>query len=193
MRILKGALVFLAGAGVGFAGSYIYYKKKLDEKYEEVNELKEHYFGKIEKVKEKEEYETKLKELNYISDDKDVVTDMIDRVEKTALEKSSPPEDIPDGPYIISEPEFSETELGFEKLEMDYYLDDGSLVYDADEDNPLQNVEDIMGYDALDIFIDDDSLDCIYIRNRKFATDYLIHKVSGKYSEIIGLGGDDDE
>ena len=74
MRILKGALVFLAGASVGFTGTYIYYKKKLDEKYEEVRELKEHYFGKIEKAKEKEEYESKLKELNYISDDKDVVT-----------------------------------------------------------------------------------------------------------------------
>ena len=110
-------------------------------------------------------------------------------VKKQVDSTERPPEDYPEEPVIITEEDYSERELYFDKLEMDYYLGDGALV---DENDELVEVEDVLGYDILEGFINDETEDTIYIRNAARSADYMIRKVAGNFGEIVGVGGDDD-
>jgi len=191
MKFLKGAIIFLLGAGVGTTGSYIYFKKKYDEKKEELKELEEHYFVKINKSDEKEVAEEILKKEEYVSYDnlsKEGIKTVINYVPLKSSIVDRPPEDYPTEPIIITEEDYSERELTFDKYEMEYYMGDSALV---DENSELVEAGDIIGYENLEGFISDESEDVLYIRNASSGADYMIKKVFGNYSEIIGVGGDE--
>lgn len=191
MRFLKGAIIFILGAGTGASVSYIYFKKKYDEKKEELDELTEHYLTKIEKEKDVAKMETIISDNQYVSYDKlseEGVKTVINEVPLQPVIIDSPPEDYPEEPIIITEEDYSERELSFDKLEMDYYVGDNALV---DENSELIEAGDIVGYENLEKFISDESEDVIYIRNASSGSDYMVRKVFGNYSEIIGVGGDE--
>lgn len=193
MKFLKGAAIFLLGCGSGAAASYIYFNKKYEEKKLELEEIKEHYNNKIYGEIETKEAETIIKKEGYISYDNltdvDVKT-VIKEVSEEAMIEDRPRDDYPLEPIIINESDYSETELSFEKADLDYYLDDGALVDEADT---LIEIEDVIGYDILEDFINDDSEEVIYVRNASLGTDYQIKKISGSYSDSIGIGGDDED
>lgn len=193
MKILKGAAIFLLGSGCGFAVSYVYFKKQYDEKKMELEEIKEHYNNKLYGEIEKAEAEQIIKKEGYISYDnikeKDLVK-VVEEVSEEAMTNDRPNEGYPDDPIKIDEIDFSETELSFEKADLDYYIDDGALV---DETDALIEIEDSIGYEILEDFINDESEEIIYVRNASLGTDYQIKKVSGSYSNTIGIGGDEDE
>lgn len=191
MRFLKGAVIFLLGASAGTSASYIYFKKKYDEKKEELDELTEHYLAKIEKEEDVAKMETIISDNQYVSYDKlseEGVKTVINEVPLQPVIIDSPPEDYPEEPIIITEEDYSERELSFDKLEMDYYVGDNALV---DENSELIEAGDIVGYENLEKFISDESEDVIYIRNASSGSDYMVRKVFGNYSEIIGVGGDE--
>ena len=193
MKFLKGAAIFLAGAGVGVSISYVYFQKMFNEKKAELDEIKEHYNAKIENEIDKKISEDIVREEGYISYStlgKEDLADMIQRIEDKALETAAPTEDYPSEPIIITEADFSERELYFEKLDLDYYMVDGALVDEADE---LTEIEDTIGYDNLETFLNDNNEDVMYVRNAEKSTDYQVRKMSGSYSETIGLGGDADD
>lgn len=191
MRFLKGAIIFILGAGAGASASYIYFKKKYDEKKEELDELTEHYLAKIEKEEDVAKMETIISDNQYVSYDKlseEGVKTVINEVPLQPVIIDSPPEDYPEEPIIITEEDYSERELSFDKLEMDYYVGDNALV---DENSELIEAGDIVGYENLEKFISDESEDIMYIRNASSGSDYMVRKVFGNYSEIIGVGGDE--
>ena len=191
MRFLKGAIIFILGVGAGASVSYIYFKKKYDERKEELDELTEHYLAKIEKEEDVAKNEKIISDNQYVSYDKlseEGVKTVINEVPLQPVIIDSPPEDYPEEPIIITEEDYSERELSFDKLEMDYYIGDNAIV---DENSELVEAGDIVGYENLEKFISDESEDVMYIRNASSGSDYMVRKVFGNYSEIIGVGGDE--
>ena len=193
MSIVKGVVIFAGGAVCGGMASYVYFKKQYDEKKSEIDELKAHYTRKLEDEADKKVVDEIIKEQGYIS--YNTLTDHelkkhIVEVEEKAIKEDKPMDDYPDEPIIIDETDFSETELYFDKIDLDYYLDDGALVDEGDE---LVIVEDTIGYNILEKFIADDNNDILYVRNPKNNADYQVHKYSGKFSDIIGIGGDEED
>lgn len=200
MKFLKGAIIFACGSGIGFGVGVVLTRNKYEDKFNsEMSEMRQHYQEKLNGLEEKIdiaesriEADEIIKKEGYVSYDRMNETEVRDRV-KTIIEKAvngdRPPEDYPDEPFVITEEDFSERELYFEKIECDYYLGDGALVDEADE---LLNIDDTIGYDNLESFINSDE-SVMYIRNAHLSTDYLVTKIGGSYSEIIGVGGDDEE
>ena len=188
MSILKGAVIFLTGVGVGGTASYLYFQKKYDEKKEELNELKEHYNKKIFDDIDKKIVEDIIEKEKYVSYAKmtpEILKETVDKkVEEAAMT------DHPKEPFVIDEIEYSEKELYFDKIELDYFTEDEALLDEADD---LVDINTSIGYDILDDFIKDENEDIIYIRNPVLNTDYMVNKRFGKYSDIVGLGGDEND
>lgn len=185
MSILKGAVIFLAGVGVGGATSYLYFKKKYDDREEELRELKEHYNKKILDDVEIKTVEKIIQKEGYVSYEK-----MTPEKTEEVVVIDEPKKDYPKEAFVIDEIEYSEKELYFDKVELDYFIEDEALLDEADE---LMDVNTSIGYDILDDFIKDESEDVIYVRNPVLNTDYMVNKRFGKYSDIVGLGGDDND
>ena len=193
MNALKGACIFISGVVVGTACTVIAMKEKYEKELEkELSNLREIYSEKKEREIEKTEYEDVIHDNGYVSYDtmnNKEIRKHVNKIAENVIEQGTPPEDYPKEPIEISEEEYSEQELYFEKIEVDYYLGDGALVDETDE---LLNIEDNVGYDNIAKFIDDDK-DLIYVRNADKGVDYLVKRVEGNYSDIIGFGGDDEE
>ena len=194
MNFLKGAVIFLLGSSIGATGSYIYFKKKYDEKKEELEELKEHYQEKLNIKSEKETQNAIIRKAKYVSYDStkpdNEVKTMIKEREAVADLMSRPMEDYPEEPIVITDEDYTDRELYFDKIETDYYVEDGALV---GENEDLLEVGDTIGYENLEKFMKDESEDVMYIRNAPRGSDYLVRKVFGKYSDVIGVGGGDDD
>lgn len=200
MNLLKGVLIFAAGTAIGSGISIALVRKKYEDKTAaEIKEMRDYYDNLImevnsqkKRIKEKKEAEEIIKNENYISYDsmsREEFREKVKTVSEQAIEEARPSEDYPDSPFIINEPSFSEDELYFEKVCADYYVDDGALV---DENEELINVDDCIGLENLDRFLSSDD-GVMYIRNPRLATDYEVTKVGGKYSDILGLGGDEED
>ena len=185
MSFLKGAIIFTSGVVVGGTASYFYFRKKTNDREQELEELKEHYLGKIAEEAEKE-HDTRVVE-KIIKKEKYIPYELPKpvRVTEEKVVKSHP-----DEAFVIDEIEYSERELYFDKIELDYYVEDEVLVDEAEE---ITDINTTVGYDIIDDFIKDESEDVIYVRNSKMNTDYMINKRFGKYSDIVGLGGDDND
>ena len=189
--ILKGAIIFCIGAGMGSFVTIALIKKKYEDKYnEELAALREHYIKKEEREEPEETvYETIVENEGYVSYDtikQPEVTEIVKKVIDNFDE--SPPEDYPEEPFVIDESDFSEKELYFDKVEADYYVGDGALV---DENEEMLIIDDSIGFENLEKFLSDESQDIMWIRNAELGVDYQVSKVSGKYSDIIGVGIDE--
>lgn len=193
MKILKGAVIFLLGAGCGASASYVYFKKLYHEKKGELEEMIAHYSAKAEHDADVVENTRIVKRENYVSYDnidKKELGELIRDRSESALYEDRPVEGYPEEPVEITDEDYSERELYFDKIEADYYIEDGCLV---DENDELIQVEDTIGFDNLTKFLDDESEDVMYIRNAPLATDYMVKKAFGKFNDNIGAGGDDND
>ena len=193
MSVLKGAVIFLSGVGVGGVASYLYFKKKYDDREEDLRELKEHYNKKILDDAEIEKMDRIIESNQYVSYDKMTTEVPKETIKETAEESkmaNRPRENNPKEAFIIDENEYSEKELYFDKVELDYFVEDEALLDEGDE---LIDINTSIGFDILDDFIKDENEDVIYVRNPVLNTDYMVNKRFGKYSDIVGLGGDDND
>ena len=219
MKFLKGAIIFLSGAGIGAFCGVIFakekYKKEADD---EVLEIRRQYaekasaFNKEEKLRLEEEFNKKeaaeiVKEQGYVSystksEPTVTVSNRLEDILKSKMDRKMdyeyPRDDYPEQPFMIQEEDFSETELGFEKISASYFLDDGMLIEDGelnleDRDDVHLNINDCIGFDNLEIFLNDENMETMYIRNAKQACDYEVTKAGGSWSSIIGIGGEDDD
>jgi hypothetical protein len=86
-----------------------------------------------------------------------------------------------DRPYVISPDEFGEFE-DYETISLTYYSD--GVIAD-DEDNVIEEVDDMIGYDSLNHFGEYED-DCVFVRNDRVKCDYEILKDLRDFSDVVG-------
>lgn len=178
-EIIKLLGAFSMGLGVGILVSNRYFKNKYEAiADEEIATVKSVYFSNehIEEPKvsiEKPEVESPITILNsdgYSSND-------------YGTEREYPREE--DIPYEITEEEFSETELTYDKLTLHYFVDDGVLFDPQEEavngngmvDDPIN----VIGEDGLLRLRASDDTYALYFRNDTYGTDYEVKRMAGAY------------
>ena len=178
-EIIKLLGAFSVGLGAGILASQHFYKKKYESiADEEIAIVKSAYFSndhvdnpKVSIINDSvEEPVKKLNSNGYSINDYET-------------EREHPREE--DIPYEITEEEFSETELSYDKLTLHYFVDDGVLFDPQEEsvngngmvDDPLQ----VIGEDGLLRLRASDDTYALYFRNDTYGTDYEVKRMSGAY------------
>lgn len=109
----------------------------------------------------------------------------------SGAENEIDPEDIAarteEHPYIISQEEFMTNEDGFEQNSITYYLGDGTLADERDQEIPF--VDPIVGEENLTKFgYGSGDARILYIRNERLSIDFEIALSDGKFShEVLGF------
>lgn len=197
-NVVKGILLFIAGGAVGSAGTYFYLKRNNKIEYEYVKPASA-------KPDDKEEEATEEPKITVDMVDGDIMAyynEAASNVETSFVDytKIDRPkvEDVPKEkrPNIVelTEQEFIDGELGFEKRTYAYYEGDGSLIDETEgTDEAIDDAENTIGKELLEKFQNDPDSAEMYVRNLMYGTDYEIYKKAGKYSEIIELDYEDEE
>ena len=183
---LTNAVAFVTGAAIGSLVTWKLlkdrYERLVQEEIESVKEVfsrrlseesddsEEESFEEIpshRQVTESSimEYAAKLKEMQY-SDEEDI--------EKGANEQM----DKIDKPYVIEPDEYGE--LDYETVSLTYYADG---VLTDDRDNIIEDVDNIVGKDAVNHFGEFEE-DSVFVRNDSKQCDYEILRVLEEYREI---------
>lgn len=180
------AAAFTVGVAVGSLATWKVVKTKYEKiAQEEIDSVKDVYSKKtvikneapevfIEHFEDNATLEEKLKDLKIVTDE---YTSIIRKQEySNEPEKVKP---MVDKPYVISPEEYGE--LGYEQIELTYYAD---KVLADDQDEIVEDVDMIVGYDSLDSFGDYED-DSVHVRNDAMEADYEILLDSRKYYDLI--------
>lgn len=181
--------LFVIGAGIGSVTTWLLIKKKYEQlTQEEIDSVKEVFLNRkpiiddsesIDDIQEPQkktedkpdiiEYTKKLKEEGYINYS-NVVPENKKQEELETMDK----------PYIIPPEEFGAFD-DYEAISLMYYEDQ---VLTDDDDEPVDEIEDTVGYDSLTRFgeYEDDS---VFVRNDRLKCDYEILMDHRKYSDVI--------
>lgn len=181
--------LFVIGAGIGSVTTWLLIKKKYEQlTQEEIDSVKEVFLNRkpiiddsesIDDIQEPQkktedkpdiiEYTKKLKEEGYINYS-NVVPEKKKQEELETMDK----------PYIIPPEEFGAFD-DYEAISLMYYEDQ---VLTDDDDEPVYEIEDTVGYDSLTRFgeYEDDS---VFVRNDRLKCDYEILMDHRKYSDVI--------
>lgn len=198
MKGLRNVLIFLSGAGVGAVGTLLYLKEKyLARADREIDEMRLHYEGKLEELKEMERDIGLTKDIisengydnpqNSIeNDEKPVLAEEIvvkkpkKRVKKTVKEEKF---DIPE-PRIISFDEYTD-DSSYGKCVLSYFEDDETVIDQNEE--VVTDAINILGRDNLDQFgmIEEFEDDTLYIRNEMLGFDYEVVRERGSYEDFM--------
>lgn len=188
MDFLKIFCAFSAGAAVGAAACYYAVKnRERDRADEEIAAVKEYYIEKSkkqgEKIEEVKAQGEKLKNAtDYIKErlNYETFSDVAEYEGEDVVINDHPREvlDI----YEITLEQYVNSELTYEKKDLKFYVEDGTLCDDTGE--PI-DIDHSIGYDILASF-EDSLVDTVYVRNDKTETDYEVEKEEGGYSSLIG-------
>ena len=181
--------LFVIGAGLGSVTTWLLIKKKYEQlTQEEIDSVKEVFLNRkpiiddsesIDDIQEPQkktedkpdiiEYTKKLKEEGYINYS-NVVPENKKQEELETMDK----------PHIIPPEEFGAFD-DYEVISLMYYEDQ---VLTDDDDEPVYEIEDTVGYDSLTRFgeYEDDS---VFVRNDRLKCDYEILMDHRKYSDVI--------
>lgn len=186
---LSKLLIFVAGAAIGSVATW----KIVEEKYkqiaqDEIDSVREAYRERHKYIEAHEEAvkenleilkaesekiaEAKKKEyVDYRTVAKEYVSEE-DHEEVDKMEASRP--------RVISPEEFGEL-YDYDQVSLTYYSDG---VLTDDWDNPIEDVDDVVGLDSLKTFgeYEDDS---VFVRNDAMRTDYEILRDLRKYADVI--------
>lgn len=180
---------FLSGMIFGtIIGSLTVKKKYQNESDEAIESIRKYYISKDEKRKDVIETVEKKCETA-----KDIVENIAHTTPKEDEYKDYskiakrdyadiPPVESQDRPYVISEGDYLETNLFYSKEVMSYYPEDDVLV-DID-DEPVINVDSLVGYGLKERFIPpdgEDYIDEIFIRNDNISRDFQITQREGRF------------
>jgi len=159
------------------------YEKELTEKVQEEPKKENHY----NKLVRDYEYEKEAEKKEHPREDEDY-----DELEEEMYEKEA--ESIAMNarpnvePYLITEEEFSNEMLHYEKETLWFYVLDGTLCNDSEE--IMDNVDMLIGEGTLDSIEDDQT---IYIRNERQGSDFEIICLNKSYKEeVAGLLEEDN-
>ena len=186
------------GIGIGVLCTRSYFEKRESERADSEIESMKKAIRKSEEMNNKEEKKDILE-----SKPKVVVSDMIKKIDESQRQmrdyhtfssaadiavKDHPREEDVIKPYFIDIDDFDEPTLGYAKKELQYYMDDGTLVDESDntdEDGAVVSIVDTVGTTNLESF--ENSLEsCCYIRNEQLKEDYEVTKVFGSYGSLLG-------
>lgn len=96
-------------------------------------------------------------------------------VESDPAEAEHPEDDRAEDVYVISEEDFSETELGYDKITLHYYTDDDMIV-DADSGDWSSNLN-----SDIEQMIRDSKKEELYFRDDASGTDFEVLRIKGAY------------
>lgn len=188
-------LSFVVGAAVGAFGAELYLRNKYEAiVQEELESIKESYEGvalnklRAEIKQDGQKVDTIIK--NYETEKAQVIYDPGDLggiVPMSAAEEAAL--NLPDmmEPYLISDDQYNEEKLVYDKLELNYYMGDGCLVDERDElvDDFMQ----LIGAAPEVLFAEvaeTDNSSVIYVRNEQTSADYEVLLNDGKFEDSIG-------
>lgn len=213
---IKYTLIFAGGVGVGFlAAKQILVKGYAEQAQEEIDDVKEHYRQKYELVKEVDidEYPAVVKLKTKPSIDETSVTSQLNKTKKDLIDYhkihtgnsstwavNNPPApvyadqleraDVSNcGSYIITDQEFADEMLHYDKITMFYYsLDD---VLTDEHESIVDDVDGTVGDETLNLFADmPPSQNTIWVRNERIASDFEIVRLDQSFEDHI-MGGKD--
>lgn len=180
-----GLILFLAGAAVGSAASWLYAKKKYEKiAQEEIDSVKE-VFTHNAKMKKDEDGDSE----DRVEEDPEEDTD--DRVLYRGIshqyrnysnsERGNDQEKVSpvDKPYVISPDEFGEDD--FDTVTFTFYSD--HTVTD-ENDEVLEDMDEVIGVESLNHFGEYED-DAVYVRNPRLKLDIEILLDNRSYSEIL--------
>lgn len=171
---IKKLLIFVAGAGVGTAITWQFFKNKYKRiADEEIASVKEYYKHSREatldvaeessELPERIEDDSETEEVEYknLANNYSTITNENDIDEKGG-------NNMTEGPYVIKPEEFDT--IGYDVVSLTYYAD--KVLVDED-DNPIEDIDYLVGEDSLDHFgeYEDDS---VFVRNDDLKTDFEI-------------------
>lgn len=169
--MVKLIMAFGVGLGIGAVGSYIWYRKKLDELDEEVEFLN----NDISKLsKEINRINNAEKESAHDVDFKVVEEPSRQTVNPTAEEETE--EVLEAGQIIIDETAFSEEHDEFDKIDLWYYVKDDMLVDETENEVSVKSSIAKVSY-LLDSVVGDE----VYIRNFENETDFHVIVVDDSF------------
>ena len=186
-----------AGVGLGVVGTRTYFEKRESERADREIESMKMAIRTTERMNSDGDKPAR----NDISKQTVVVSDMVRKVDESMemqrqyhtfssdmAVKDHPREEDTIKPYFIDIDDFDEPTLGYAKKELQYYIDDGTLVDESenmDEEGQIVSIIDTVGVANLESF--ENSLEsCCYIRNEQLKEDYEISKVFGSFRELLG-------
>lgn len=195
---IKIGAAFVVGVGAGVLGTRKYFQTKYDkictEEIESVREAMSHRSGHIieeTSIEKPKEFADKLlKEadngeirvystLNSIYDTKaklETESNEVKEYIEDLLDKEHPEDDRPEDCYEISEVDYSETALGYDKLCLHYYVNDDMLV-NADDGDWTNND---IGLEAIERIRNAEKPE-LYFRNDPSAKDYEVIRIKSSY------------
>lgn len=181
---LSKVLIFAAGAAIGAAATYKFFKTKYERiVQEELDSMEDYYEQKLRDAQEEiDDYSAELQVREYVDrlEGKDpAVQQLVDKLnDLNYTENKEVPKVKP--PYVISPDEFGEIdEYATETL---YYYSDNVLA--DDQDNIIEDADNVIGIGSLTHFgeYEDDS---VFVRNDREETDYEILLNPQKYSDVV--------
>lgn len=213
-------IVGTMGSAVGAAAGYFTAQKRLEKKYadiaeSEIEEARHYYALKVDEAKPSlEELAEKLgygdpkpavievseeETISYVDSD-DHPVERTERISYNVFRDASQGA-IPMDPlmenrgdskiYVITVDEFNENEDNYTQLELSYF--EGDHVLSDEKDSPIEDMEKIIGPDALDRFgHGSKDPNIVYVRNHNLEVDMCITRSDGKFTVMV-LGMDDPD
>ena len=179
---LSNVVIFTAGLAIGSVVSWQLLKSKYEKiSHDEIESVREYYSrkNKVDIPKEEPEAEEEVVE-QVSSEEYATITERFGYTNYSDIPKSTEKEDASvDRPYVISPEEYGELE-DYEQIELTYY-EDGVLTDDQNE--PIEDVDDIVGLDSLNTFgkYEDDS---VHVRNDSRKCDYEILRDVRNFADL---------
>lgn len=186
--------MFMAGATVGSAATWLYLKKHYEQiAQEEIDSVKAVFAERKTDISSKNDTDEQA-DKQHKADIAKLKPDLVDYAAKLQKEgyvnytehsnkniDKEKENSMPDEPYVISPDEFGESD-NYTQISLTYYAD-GTLA--DDEDEIMEDIEGTVGEDFADHFGDYED-DSVHIRNDRLRCDYEILKDNRTYDEVVG-------
>lgn len=169
---LANALAFIAGAGIGVAATWQFFKKKYKKIADEEIESVKQYFPRKEVTAPSTEEKPAINETEA---EKQEHKELVEDLGYNHSEENK----IPDSKICVIPPESVGEREDYEITSLTYYADD-VLVDEFDE--PVVDIEGTIGYDSLKRFGEYED-DAVHVRNEVLKTDFEILRDMRTYSE----------
>ena len=193
---IQKALWFAVGVATGAACGYMYQKaKEKAEVTKQLDIMREYYeekYGDNKKDIHKEKEKTSTVKRDY-SDLTKVYASYDNYEEDSSIEKvlaaDEHPKEEDKDPHVIKEEECG---YGYDECEVTLYEKDMALVDDAS--NEEVDAEQSLGRENLILVVNAPKDEDVYIRNERMGIDYIVHRNSGSFKELMSeYYGEDKE